>query len=67
MQISNDGWYVAMAAVVRHAEFFMSIKHETLNSTDIRSDPAFWNLMRELMVTEARCVDACPYHVLSRV
>ncbi|KAL0020919.1 hypothetical protein WJX77_011015 [Trebouxia sp. C0004] len=49
MQKGSQGERAALAALVQNVNFLMP-SHETLVSTDIRTDPDFWALLRQLLV-----------------
>ncbi len=52
MQNSSQGQHAALAALVQSVNFLMQ-SDETLASTDIRTDPEFWALLRQLLVSSA--------------
>ncbi len=52
MQKSSQGQHAALAALVQNVNFLMP-SDETLVSTDIRADPDFWALLRQLLVSSA--------------
>ncbi len=52
MQKSSQGQHAALAALVQNVNFFMP-SDETFASTDIRTDPDFWALLRQLLVSSA--------------
>ncbi|DBA85458.1 TPA: hypothetical protein ACH3X2_000410 [Trebouxia sp. C0005] len=51
MQNSSQGQHAALAALVQNVNFLMP-SDEALASTDIRADPDFWALLRQLLVDE---------------
>lgn len=52
MQNSSQGQHAALAALVQNVNFLMP-PDEILASLDIRTDPDFWALFRQLLVTSA--------------
>ncbi len=52
MQNSCPGHRAALAALVQNVNFLMP-SGETLASSDIRADPDFWALLRQLLVSSA--------------
>lgn len=52
MQNSSQGQHAALAALVQNVNFLMP-SDEALASTDIRADPDFWALLRQLLVSSA--------------
>ena len=52
MQKSSQGQHAALAALVQSVNFLMP-SDETLASSDIRTDPDFWALLRQLLVSSA--------------
>ena len=52
MQKSSQGQHAALAALVQSVNFLMP-SGETLASSDIRTDPDFWALLRQLLVSSA--------------
>ena len=52
MQNSSQGQHAALAALVQSVNFLMP-SGETLASSDIRTDPDFWALLRQLLVSSA--------------
>ena len=52
MQKSRQGQHAALAAFVQNVNFLMPLD-DTLASSDIRTDPGFWALLRQLLVSSA--------------
>ena len=52
MQNGSQGQHAALAALVQNVNFLMP-SDDTIASSDIRTDPDFWALLRQLLVSSA--------------
>lgn len=51
LQDRSHGQAAALAAVVQSVNFLMPVGEDSLQASDMRADPTFWALLRQLMVS----------------